>query len=161
VASGSVGYVGIGLLADGSVVVAGGARIGSFASPCYTGCIDASTGIVAALCGVHEHEPGRSEWPRSTTLLIGSLHSGWAPKAIELRTPAAAVGVVAGQLVAVDTHQGPMRVVTISTDGKPDAVETFPASLLGFAGSRGIVAHSLDRRREEAATVTLLAPPPG
>jgi hypothetical protein len=71
---------------------------------------------------------------------------------------AASVGVIGGLVVAVDTHQGPMRVVTIAADGKPEPAETFPTSLLGFAGSRGIVAHSADRGTDEV-TVRLLAAP--
>ncbi len=159
VALGTVADKTLALRADGSVVAADGEPIGSFGAPCYTGCIDGSTGIIAALRGVRKQEPDRYEWPRSTTLLMACLGSDWAPKTIELPATAATVGVIGGHVVTVNTHQGPMRVVAIASDGKPEAAETFPTSLLGFAASRGIVAHSLDRRTE-GTTIRLLVPAP-
>lgn len=145
----------IAVLEDGSVVVAGGDLIGTFESPCVTGCIDASTGAIAALGGV------RVDGQRSMVLHITSLRTRWTSQTIVLPTAAAAVGVVDSQVVTIDTHHGPIRVVAVSAADQPGPAEALSTSIVGFAGSRGIVDHSNDRRSDATTTIRLLVPSSG
>jgi hypothetical protein len=139
----------IAVLADGSVLSREGSWdvVARFDEPCYSACIDTTSGMVAGLAGIRtspydaEGRPQGVPSPRSRSLHLGCLRGGWAPRRVRLPFDVAGVAIVGDRIVGIAVEGGQTRVTSHRID-QPDSeaeVGAVAGTWVGSAGPHGFL----------------------